>query len=246
MLRYTQLWNLKLDAKKDGGDAGGAGSAEDKKKADDAAAAKPAADAAGAQGDSGDDQLDVDKLPESAKKLIKSLRDENAKHRTKNKELGEGQGKLKKALVEAGIIEDDEVAPEEKVAGLSQQLQGAQMRTALLEAALEHSVPKESLKYFQFLVAERLEALEDDGELSQDDIAEIAQEAIGKGGAGKAASGGNSSVKGSKAPPAGGDSRVTVDQFDAMTILEKSDLYTKKPEVYQQLFTESKAKKARR
>jgi len=239
MLYWKYLLSQKLDAASEGGDAGGAGSDKGSNKEGEGQ------DPDAKEGDQTDDQLDVEKLPDSAKKLIKSLRDENAKHRTKNKELGAGQEKLKKALVEAGIIEDNEEAPEEKIQGLSTQLQGAQMRTALLEAAIEHSVPKESLKYFQFLVAEKLEALEDDGELSQDDIAAIAQEAKGKSSTG-GGSGGSSSVggKGGKAPPPEGDGRITLEQFNRMTILEKSELFTKKPDVYNQLFAQAKAAKA--
>jgi hypothetical protein len=192
------------------------------------------------------DQLDVDKLPESARNLIKSLREENAKHRTKNKELGEGQSKLKQALVDAGIIENDEVEPEEKIKGLSAEVHGAQMRNALLEAALEHDVPKTQLKYFQFLITERLETLEEDGELSQDDIAEIAAEVKKMGMGGSGAKGAKSSAGTGSAPQAGGDGRITQEQFDSMGILEKSELYTKQPEVYQQLFTASKALHTRR
>jgi hypothetical protein len=199
------------------------------------------------EGEGTDDQLEVEKLPPAAQKLIKSLRDENAKHRTKNKELGQGQEKLKKALVEAGIIENDEVEPEEKIKGLSAEVHGAQMRNALLEAALEHDVPKTSLKYFQFLITERLEALEDDGELSQEDIAAIAQEAKKVvGGSTSKGAGANSSAGTGKAPPAGGDGRVTQEQFDSMSILEKSDLYVKQPELYNQLFAASKISKMRR
>jgi hypothetical protein len=193
-----------------------------------------------------DEQLDVEKLPANVQALIKSLREENAKHRTKNKELGEGQTKLKAALVEAGIIENDEVEPEEKIKGLSADLQGAQMRAALLEAAVEHEVPKSQLKYFQFLIAERLEALEDDGELSQDDIAEIALEAkkvLGAGGTGS--KGASSSAGTGSAPQAGGDGRITQEQFDAMGIMEKSALYSKNPELYNQLFAASKLNKRR-
>lgn len=194
----------------------------------------------------GDDQLDVEKLPESAKSLIKSLREENAKHRTKNKELGEGQSKLKKALVEAGIIEDDDIEPEEKIKGLSAEVHGAKMRNALLEAAMEHDVPKTQLKYFQFLITERLETLEEDGELSQDDIAEIAAEVKKTGMGGSGTKGAKSSAGTGSAPQAGGDGRLTQEQFDSMGILEKSELYVKQPEVYQQLFTASKALHTRR
>lgn len=198
------------------------------------------------KGDAGNDQLDVEKLPDNVKSLIKSLRDENAKHRTKNKDLSDGQGKLKKALVDAGIIEDDEAAPEEKIKGLSMELQGSQMRTALLEAAVEHDVPKGQLKYFQFLIAERLEMLEDDGELTQEDIAAIAVEARKVAGGSSQGSGASSSAGTKGAPPAGGDGRVTQEQFDSMGILEKSELYVKQPDLYKQFFAASKAVHGRR
>lgn len=239
MKRLEEL--QKLDAAGEGTGGQGSGTPEGKKEGD---SQPPPSEN---EGEGGDDQLEVEKLPPAAQKLIKSLRDENAKHRTKNKELGAGQEKLKKALVEAGIIEDDEVAPEEKIQGLSAEVYGSQMRNALLEAAIEHEVPKANLKYFQFLITERLEALEDDGELSQEDIAEIALEArkVGGGSASKG-TGASSSAGTGKAPAAGGDGRITQEQFDSMSILEKSDLYTKQPEVYNQLFAASKIAKMRR
>lgn len=242
MFKWQYHFNRKLDAKKEGDEGGGSGNPPPEKKKEGDEGEKGAGESEGEEGEG--DQLDVDKLPDSAKKLIKTLRDENAKHRTKNKELGDKTGKLKQALVEAGIIENDEEAPEEKIKNLSEQNQGLVLKSVLLEAAVEHSVPKGSLKYFQFLINEKLEGLQDGEEVTDEDIAALAEEAKGFSGSGK--SGGNSSVDGKgkgSAPAPGGNGAVTVDQFVLMNIAEKSVLFQKSPDVYNKLMSQARAKR---
>ena len=243
MFKWQYHFNRKLDAKKEGDEGGGSGNPPPKKQEGNEGE-EGAGESDDEEGEG--DQLEVDKLPESAKKLIKTLRDENAKHRTKNKELGDKTGKLKKALVEAGIIQDDEEAPEEKIKNLSETNQGLVLKSVLLEAAVEHSVPKSALKYFQFLIAEKLESLADGEELSEDDMAALAEEAKAVKGSG--GGGGNSSVDGKgkgkgDAPAPGGNGAITIDQFVLMNIAEKSVLFQKSPDVYNKLMSQARAKR---
>jgi hypothetical protein len=192
------------------------------------------------QKDQGDDsELDVSKLDPKVQKLIKNLRQENGEHRTKNKALGESHGKLKQALVDAGIIEDDEVDPKEKLEQVSAGLQGAQLNSAILEAAVEHGIGKEDLRYFKFLVSEKFGSLEEDQELTEDDLAELAAEARGR----KSGNDGTTSVGGGTPPPPGKGGDVTLEQFVSMTTAEKSLIFQKNLPLYERLFSEAKAKK---
>ncbi len=184
-------------------------------------------------------EFDISKLDPRAQKLIHDLRKENGDHRIKNRALAEGQEKLKKAMVEAGIIEDDEGDPQEKLQAVGAQLQGATVKGGILEAGIEYGVGKEGLKYFEFLVADRLQTLGDDEELTQEDLAELAKEARGRQNPVTS----TTSVPGNKSPNPQASGEVTLDQFVQMSITDKSLLYTKNPDLYNRLFSEAKAKK---
>lgn len=192
-----------------------------------------------ADGDSG--ELDVSKLDPKVQKLIKDLRNENAGSRKSNKALTESHGKLKKALVEAGIIEDDEEAPEEKLKAITAQHEVSVVNNAILETAIEHGVGKDDLKYFRFLVQEKFETLGEDEELDSDQLAELAAEARKRSGT--QATGSTSVTEKGKAPAPGATGAVSLDQFVKMNMGEKSELYTKNPATYNQLMAEAKSKK---
>jgi hypothetical protein len=166
------------------------------------------------------------------------LRKENGDHRIKNKALVESHGKLKKALVETGIIKDDDEAPEEKLKTVSAQLNGSTVKNAVLEAAIEHGVGKENLKFFEFLVSDKLASLEDDQELTEDDLESLAVQARGR----QSGNSGTTSVGGKEKPDPQGSSEVNLDQFVGMSIAEKDQLFKKNPDLYNRLFSEAKAK----
>lgn len=190
----------------------------------------------------GDGKLDISKLDPAVQKLISDLRKENGDHRVKNKSLAESHGKLKQALVDAGIIEDDSGTAEEKLAAVTNGLQGATLRNAILENALEYGVGKDAIKYFEFLVQDRLASLEEDGELTENDLAELAQEARGRSGASGSGTTSVGDSKGTKPNPQG-SGEVTLDQFTAMNITDRTLLFKKNPDVYNRLFAEAKSKK---
>lgn len=244
MFSWKYGFNLKLDAAKEGAEGGGSGggdangnSAENKDKAGSEGSES------GDQGEEG--QLEVDKLPPAAQKLIKDLRSENAKIRTKSKESLSKSEKLKAALVEAGLIENDEEAPEEKIKGLTTVNQGLQFRSAVLEAAVEHSVPKGQLDYFEFLLAKAAESLEDGQELPGEEIVKIAKKARSAAGlkTNSSVGGGQGDSEGNEAPPPGGEGGITLEQFTSMNMGEKSALFQKSPDVYNALMAEARKKK---
>jgi hypothetical protein len=172
--------------------------------------------------------------------MIKDLRKENAEARKKNGSLSDAHGKLKTALVEAGLIEDDEADPEEKLKGVTAQNEQIVVNSAILEAALENGVSKADLKYFRFLVHEKLAELEDDQELDSDMMAELAKQARRT----QAGSGGASSTSVTQgAPSPGGSSEVTVEQFTRMNIGEKSDLFARNRAQYDKLMAEARDKR---
>jgi len=189
------------------------------------------------------DGPDLSKLDPNVQKLIGNLRKENADHRIKNKTLTEQQGKLKKSLVDAGLIEDDEESPDEKLKVVSAGYQNATIKNAVLEAAIEYGVGKENYRYFEFLVSDKLSSLADDQELSDDDLQALAEEARGRsaGGSSGDTSFKNDGSKGTKKP--GASTEVTLDAFVSMNVTQKTELFRKNPDLYNQLFAQAKSKK---
>lgn len=221
------------------GDDGGQGAADDEGKEKGKKAAKK----------KGDD-LDLESLDPKVKKLIKNLRTENAKHRTVNKQLSDSHGKLKKSLIEAGVIESDEEPAEEKVKKLTEVTDQATFNNAILSAAIENNVGKGELKYFKFLVNERMEMLEEGEELTDDDLSELAQEAKTKMGGGNSGKRKSTSVGGGKngsgkenAPDPDEDGGVTLEQFTQMSMAEKVKLYSSNRALYDRYVKEAKEKR---
>jgi len=202
--------------------------------------------AAGQQGDQ-NQQADDDSIysdPAKVKELVKSLRDENAKHRNKNKDL-EGrftaleatQKKLKQAL---GVGEE-ETDPAELAKSLSTEKQALEVELGIAHLALEHGVPKDGMNYFRFLLSSKLEGLEEGAELTEDDVQAIVTEVTKVGG--KKAGGGSTGIDASSRPNADATSAVTAEAFAKMNLGEKSALYQKNPEQYNKLFNEAREKR---
>lgn len=183
-------------------------------------------------------KLDLTTLSPEAQKLIKDLRKENADSRKKNKELSESHVGLKKALVEAGVIEEADEKPEEKLKTVSQGLANSQTRIAILEATIEHGVSKDDSEYFAYLINKAANELEEGEELAEDEIAEIAKKAKRNQASGSTSVNG----KGGKKDP-DGKAETTLDEFIRMTMGQKSELYTSKPELYAKLMAEARAKR---
>lgn len=200
------------------------------------------AESSGKTGDDEDESLDDSKLDERTKKYIEKLRRENGKHRTKANATGSELQALKESLKKF-IDGDDDVPAEEQLQVVAAQGEAAMFRAAVLEAAIEHGVGREDREYFEFLVGKRLEEMEEGAELGDEELVEIAKAAkraqSGSFGAGR------SSVDDSKGAPKNpnGGGSVTLDQFVAMSITEKSLLYGRNKALYDQLMAEAKSKR---
>lgn len=194
----------------------------------------------GEDDDDEDDSLDDDSLDEKTKKHIAKLRKENAKYRTKAKTADERALKLEQGL--KGLVGgEDDVSPEEKLKNLQSQQEQVSFRAVVLEAALEHGVPKDKLKYFSFLIQEKLSELAEGEELTEENLIEIAKDVKSSGGSGKPP--GRTSLDGNPPNPNGKKGDVTLDDFVKMGITERSKLYSTNKGLYDQLFQDAKSKR---
>lgn len=209
------------------------------------------AEALAAQGEEGDTENDVDDsgLDDKTKAYIAKLRKENGKHRTAAKELKSklsASEEQKKAILKAAGIEVEDSDPAEVLKTAQAESQTLSFRNAILESAIQHGIPGDSVDYYSFLVTESVNRLEDGDELTDEQLAEIVQKVKRVGGAGKA----NTSVNGGKGgkdgsgnpPPPGTKKEVTIAKFVKMSISEKSALYTENRELYESLVAEAKSK----
>ena len=224
-----------LNGKKAGAEGGGATGDE----GDETDAAKKKAAGSADDDAGGDDFAD----PAKALAEIKKLRAENAKHRTKNKSLEEQMGKVNGTMTKlksALGIESEDEDPETQVATLKQQNEALQMQAALSQLCEDNEIPSKGKKYFNFLIAQEFETLDEGEEISEERIAEIAKETkkmfLAGGSTGVDASGK------AKDPDAATGS-VSAAQFAKMNVGEKSALYSKDSALYQKLFTEAKEKR---
>jgi hypothetical protein len=237
---------LKMDEAGEGGAGGGGGaggSPEDKDQGG----------AGGAGGDSeGGAEGGSDKGPktlEEALGLIKKLNDENAKHRLKNKSLDEASKKttteLQKIKEVLGIKDENEETPEIKISSLTQQNEALQMQMSVMQLQLENGISGEQGEYFQFLLQKKFAAMEDDAELTDEDLAEIVEKAKGFGGGEGSGIPNKTSVnpQNSGKAPTGGKGQVTLEQFVSMSMADKSELYGRNPALYDQLMTQANSKK---
>ena len=214
---------------------------DDAQKAYDDAVAEAEADKS--KDDPSDDES---KWDDKTKAYIKKLRDENATHRNKSKDLASKlklSEQQKKDVLKAIGIEDESEKPEEKINKLTATTQQLEFDRAILESALEHGIGKDDLKYYKYLMSDAVSQLKEGEELSDEQLAEILAEA--KKGRSKGAA--NTTVgkgkSGKEEPPPGNSKEVTLDQFCKMSITEKSNLYLKNPDKYAELRDEAKSKK---
>ena len=231
--------------------------AEDKETNDKNKNGKGEGDGAGADdaskdaaGSADDEAGDAGDFADPAKALaeIKKLRAENAKHRTKNKSLEEEVGKvrstmtkLKSALGVEG--EGDEEEPEKQIAALKQHNEQLQIQNAMSELCREHEIPRKGEKYFNFLIAQEFESLEEGAEIPEERILEIAKEAKQMFAGGGQGGGGTGVGAGKKPAPGENADSISAAQFAKMNPGEKSALYTKNPNLYSKLFNEAKEKR---
>jgi len=183
---------------------------------------------------------------------IQKLRKENASYRTRAKnngsqveELSERlsmlEGGLKQAL---GFDDGTELTPEQQVQALNQNLEGAITQNQFLEMAIDNGIGKESKKYFEFLLTDRVNNLEEGEELTDEDIAELALEAKSKTGVNVSTSvPSNGAGDSNTQPNPNPNNEITVEQFSKMTFSEKTDLSLKNRSLYEKLMVQAKEKR---
>ena len=182
---------------------------------------------------------------EEQKSYIKGLRDENAKYRTRSKEQGsqvdvlsERLGKFETGLKTLFGEEGEKLSPEETIEALQAQNEGLAIQSALKEAAFEYGIGKDSYEYFEFLVSKRLNELGEGEEMSEEELDGIAQSAKARY-ASSSTSVGAGTVENPLPHVDGG--AITLANFEAMTITEKSVLFQKSPDLYKSLNQQARA-----
>lgn len=205
---------------------------------------KPAGQAEGQPGAEGADDFYTD--PEKVKAEIKKLRDENAKHRTKNKDLeskfSEYDTTMKKMKQALGLEDQESADPAEQAKLLQSQNEQLQVELGIAQLAMEHSIPADQQKYFRFLLAEKFESLGEGEELSDEGLAEVVSQVMNLS-ASKSGMTGTGVGAGSKPNADSNSGEVSLEQFVKMTPSQKSTIYARTPELYNKLFAEAKAKK---
>lgn len=220
-----------------GGDGGGAGDGEGDGNGD---------------GDDGDGDDDLDGLDDKSKAYIKKLRKENAKYRTGKKASDEAATKAQEDLAKvkkALGLEDDETPIEDKLKASEAANAQKEFNLAVRDAAIEFSIAgKEAFEYFEFLVTKKADSLDEDGEITDDEMKEMAEKAkkfMGSGGDDAGSQGGKSSSTGGqggngKKPSNGGDT-MGAKEFSQLTFSEKGALFGKNPDLYKKLMGEAVA-----
>jgi hypothetical protein len=182
----------------------------------------------------------LDALPPWAQKAIKDLRKENASHRTRATGLESRLEKLEgglKGILGGGEDTDNSVPPEERLKHAQNHLENVAMQNQILGLAIEHGIAKEGVGYFQYLLNNAVENLEEGEELDEESIAVLAQEARSKTSPLPGGNGTTSVRPGSAPPQGGGNADITLEQFAAMGTSEKTTLYRKNPAKYEELMT---------
>lgn len=226
-------------------------------------------DGKGEEGDDADsdDSADMSSWsPEKVKGYVKKLRKENQRYRKDNsasktelaalrKQITGVQNSVAKAL---GLAEGADMSPEEQAEALQGQLGVSQFKTAVLEAAYSYEVPPASREYFEFLVQKEVANLDEGEELDDEALAEIAKKAKGAGAkksfstsiSGKGAGSLRDQLEEeagdddeSEPAPSKGNKGLTAERFADMGTIEKTNLYTKNPGLYEKLMAEARRKK---
>lgn len=184
---------------------------------------------------------------EDQKAYIKGLRDENAKYRTRAKDLeskvtetSERLGKFETGLKTLFGEEGDELSPEERVEALQAQNEQLAVQSAMKEAAFEYGIGRDSYEYFEFLVSKRLNDLEEGEEITEEDLEDIAKSANSRTANSSTSVG--TDANGNPAPIAN-EGSITLDAFMEMGIGEKSVLYQKDKALYESLANQERAAK---
>lgn len=188
--------------------------------------------------DESDDGPELSKLDDKTQKYIKKLRDENAKRRKDFNNMSSKMEKMEKGF-KAMFGEEDDTDPTEALTALKGQFETSVSENAILRLAVENGISGvENLEYFEFLMSKKLNALEEGEEMTEEDLDEILAK-CSKGVGRKADTSTKDAGKGGGKDPGKGGDEVTQEEFDKMSIMQKSLLYNKNPALYEKLMKNS-------
>lgn len=189
--------------------------------------------------DEDDDGPDFDSLDDKTKKYIKKLRDENKSRRTETNNLTTKMEKFEKGFKAMFGDEEDDKDPEQVLNTLKGQFESSVSENAILRLAVENGISGvENLEYFEFLMAKKLNSLEEGEEMTEEDLDDILSK-CSKGAGGKANTSTKDAGKGGGKDPGKSGDEVTQEEFNKMTITQKSNLYNKNPALYEKLMKNS-------
>lgn len=233
-------------------EAGGGGAQEPTGQADgpvssdgqnDAGSGTPQAQESGTQEQS-HKEFSVDSLPQEAQDLIKSLREENASHRTKNNNLSTRLESIEKGFktMFGGESEGQELTPEQQIEQLQGGYENLSYENAVMGLAYENGIPMENYEYFNFLMGKAVNGLEEGQELSEEDLLQVIQKSKGFNAT---MDDSNTSVDGNNGnnDPNQQSGEITLSSFTNMSVVEKSELYRKNPAVYNSLMKQAREKR---
>jgi hypothetical protein len=213
-----------------------------KTKVDEAQAAYDAKKQEDDQEDEDEGDLDDSKWDEKTAAYIKKLRKEAADNRAKKKDLA-SQLKVseeqKRAILKAAGIETEESDPTETLKKTTQANETLALRNAILEKAVAYGVGNDKLKYFQFLVMDAMENLEEGEELDEEALETLAKQCRSKG-MGNTSVNGKGGKGGNPNPDDDKNKEVTVGKFITMNMGQKEELYRSNPDLYKRLTSEAR------
>ncbi len=201
-----------------------------------------------------EEEVDDSAWDSKTKDYIQSLRKENAKYRTSAKErddrltsLEEMQSKRDKALKAALGIEDEDDTPiEDKFEAAQMESANLQFKNEVLSLAIENGIGGDQAEYFEFLIGKAVSELDEDGEITEEDIDSIVARVKGASGNANAGNGSTSINKGADGKqdpnPSAGSESIGVEDFANMSFSKKGELFGKNPDLYKKLNAEAVAK----
>jgi hypothetical protein len=196
------------------------------------------------QSETSEDEDDLGKWePSKVKDYVKKLRNENKSYRQRARGLEERLGSIETGLKKVfGMENDEKVDPEAQIHELTRVNHMKDVRLAILETAVQAGITgQDNIEYFEFLVGKKLGSLEENEEMTDEEIQEIAQKVLGNSGNGRMK---NSTITHENGKPtSSGSETVTLDQFMKMSVLAKSELYRTNENLYTKLMKEARESK---
>lgn len=181
------------------------------------------------------------------KSYVEDLRKENAKHRTRAKELDSRLATTEDRFskIETGLKnlfgeEEDTLSPEEKIEALNARNEALELNQAISETAEEYGVTGEDKDYFTYLLANELQGLEENEEITEEQLDAIAKKARARSASS------STSIEDDGPNPEAAPGGMTLDKFQVMGIMDRSKLYGQDPKLYNSLLEQEKLAKTKK